>query len=569
MAAGHHPDPSAPGPGAADSERGEIYLRLMAEAELRRALAYPRYEPVQATAPVPIRAALNAASPLISRVRLGLPGDNWAAQTAVSAARQLASAAGPGIGWALAPVARHSAQAGRVLSRLVPSRSTRPQRPAMIGVERVRWVTEALVAAGTVSPAVAVSVLNSMRAALAVRGKVPEGYLRPGPADPPYPPTARPSGSIRAVAIAASVPFEQDGRAGELHLLTLVVGPDRAAVILAGRPVDPPRGPDQPARHHLRPEFVYELAVTDDRGTSYQVSSAVRGHGRTWQGMLDIAPVPPTSAGWLAVTLPGADPVRVNLEAADRPAAPPADPAPADCPPLPGALGSRTLHHPAERTLDLIAEDLLWHAAYQQPTGTSLRDGVAELVTALEAAGGLAAGSAALGRLTALAGRLGIPLPAARPGTAAERGQDNPGGAAAGQPAAMPPAWDSVLDGRGQADGPAGFAAAAAVLPPIGGARFALAGLESAAASFTVHGLAWGWQPGPFDLAGRHSWWACDDTGRWHLARATAGRFGDQVNLDLEFVPPLPPAARSVEIILLGQSGHAAITVLLDWQGAR
>jgi hypothetical protein len=107
----------------------------------------------------------------------------------------------------------------------------------------------------------------------------------------------------------------------------------------------------------------------------------------------------------------------------------------------------------------------------------------------------------------------------------------------------------------------------AAVLPEVDGARFALAGLRSAADSATVHALAWGWMPDHRALDGeRFSWWARDDAGRWQLAALDGHSYGaSQVDVDLRFMPPVHPSARSLDIFLVGPASQATVTVPLDW----
>ena len=213
---------------------------------------------------------------------------------------------------------------------------------------------------------------------------------------------------------------------------------------------------------------------------------------------------------------------------------------------------------PAERPLDALAERLLADVARGYGPGDAPLSGLAEVVRALQAVAGLTAGSAALSRLAALAGRLGIDFPASlRPLT---------------RPVGLPDAWAGVLDHRGAADGPDRSAAVAAVLPEVDGARFALAGLDSVADSATLRVVAWGWQPRPRPGLGgeRFTWWARDDRGRWHLARERGAHYGGgQVDLLVEFGPALHPDARALEIIVRGPSSQAAVTVPLRWLVSR
>jgi hypothetical protein len=134
----------------------------------------------------------------------------------------------------------------------------------------------------------------------------------------------------------------------------------------------------------------------------------------------------------------------------------------------------------------------------------------------------------------------------------------------------LPDAWVSVLDNRGAADGPDQVAAVAAVLPEVGGARFAVAGLDSVAGSATLHAVGWGWEP-PLPGLGqqRYTWWARDDQGRWHLARTPGGDRSGVVDLLVEFGPALHPDARSLELIVRGWAGQAAVTLPLRWLASR
>ena len=175
------------------------------------------------------------------------------------------------------------------------------------------------------------------------------------------------------------------------------------------------------------------------------------------------------------------------------------------------------------------------------------------MVAALRAVAGLTPGSAALSRLAMLAGQLGIEFPAALRSLV--------------RTVALPEAWVSVLDHRGAADGPDQGAAVAAVLPEVDGTRFALAGLDSVAVSATLHAVGWGWEPRPLPGFGeqRHSWWARDDRGRWHVARTRGGNRGGVVDLLVEFGPALHPDTRSLELIVRGPASQAAVTLPLHW----
>src|SRR5206468_3752103 len=131
-----------------------------------------------------------------------------------------------------------------------------------------------------------------------------------------------------------------------------------------------------------------------------------------------------------------------------------------------------------------------------------------EIITVLTEAGAIAAGSPVPGQLAALCQRLG----------AAGHGITVP-------PAAeIPVSWASVIAQRGApvpAGGPEVFAPLADVLPDVDGARFALAGLSTAAGESHLHVISsgmprlagrfqWDWTPG-------FSWWLRDSAGNWHV----------------------------------------------------
>lgn len=82
--------------------------------------------------------------------------------------------------------------------------------------------------------------------------------------------------------------------------------------------------------------------------------------------------------------------------------------------------------------------------------------------------------------------------------------------------------------------------------------------------------LAWGWQPADEPLStAPFSRWARDDAGRWHIGRQVWNDIRrDGVVLDIALVPPLHPAATSVQVILTGPTGRAAAMVPLPWHAA-
>jgi hypothetical protein len=568
------------------AERAGTYLRLMAESELRRALAYPRYEsPGTPGARSAVRLSRPLLAPLLPPVRSAarrsglLLASPWltslwpTARTAVSAARRTPA------GRAVEPVLWRTLRARPAVRPQPPPRGRLAEPPAEAAVGRVGQVASALVAAGTISEAAARTVLDSLTDALSLRGKLAARrlYQPPGPRwwgpgspwQPGSPPPPLPAAPVRAVPIGSTLPLGPGGSRGEAALLALIVAPDRAVLTAAARL--PSTGSQPRGAGHRPPPLPFgHLTAVDDQGARYQADHTSRSPYGRWSAAFELTPVPPPGTRWLDITGPAiTDPIRADLtgpgltgaaypgtSAARDPAGP--DPAMTDpVAPDPGVWASLAGRvSPADRPLDTLAEKVLGEVTHGYGTGAAALAGLAEVVGALQAATGLT-GSAALGRLAALADRLGIPFPPAlRP---------------LAQPAGLPYAWQSVLDHRGAADGPDRVAAVAAVLPEVDGARFAVAGLDSAADSATLRVMAWGWQPSPLtSLEDRFSWWARDDRGRWHLAREYGAHFGGgQVDLLVELGPALHPEARSLDLLVRGPASQAVVTLPLRWLASR
>ena len=554
----------------AAAERAEAYLRLMAETELRRAEAYPQYAPPRRPGLPPaaqsaVRLSRPAFAPLLPSVRTAarksgpLLASLWpAARTTVSAARRSPA------GRAAEPVLWRVLRVRQAVQPILTGGGRFTEPPAEEGLDRVGRVADALVSAGAISEARAQEVLESLMDALALRGKLRadrRDWLRGGGPSGPRPagtPPPLPAGPVRAVPVRAvpiesRLPLGAGGDQGEACLLALVTGPGRVVMTAAAWLTEPGPGPIRPGRRAASPRPFEEITATDEHGTRYQADdTARRAHGR-WSVTLDLAPVPPPATTWLDITTPAStNPVRVELFRA---------PAPPDTPawyPAGSRDGLPAGLSPAERPLDGLAERLLAEAAHGRRADDSRLSGLTEMVRALQTAAGLTPGSAALSRLAVLAGRLGIEFPAGlRPLV---------------RPVELPEAWASVLEHRGATDGLDRVAAVAAVLPEVDGTRFALAGLDSVAVSATLRTVGWGREPRPLPFPGRprYSWWARDDQGRWHVARPNGRKHGrGPTDLLVEFGPALAPDARTLEIIVRGPSGQAAVTVPLRWLESR
>jgi hypothetical protein len=413
-------------------------------------------------------------------------------------------------------------------------------------------VAHAFVQAGVMDGGTADSIVDGLETALAARSRMDEHELvmrRLHAMRHPQPPRA-PAGPYLATPIGAAVPAGADSDLAGIRLLTLVIGPSGTVITAAGQLADPR---DEP--QHLDPWPVFDgpdgPGVTDDRGNSYEIhaeSGMSEGDGH-WSGLLRFSPAPPPGTRWLDLALsPGSPPVRVDLARPGDGSEPPPGPLPA---------GS-----PAERMIDAAAVNLLrWSVTGEESLPRHDLSVVADIVTALEAVGALEPARDAVGRLLALAERLGADVP--------------PALRAAAPPGRLPAAWSGVLENRNRLDGPRRVAPAAVVLPELDGTRFVLAGLRSDAARAELHVMVWGWPPTPFWLADAAvepwSWSARDDQGRWHLVTESDASYysDDRRHLQLNLFPPLHPQATSLEVTVAGRSGQATVTVPLDWQAPR
>jgi hypothetical protein len=206
---------------------------------------------------------------------------------------------------------------------------------------------------------------------------------------------------------------------------------------------------------------------------------------------------------------------------------------------------------PGERLLVLAAEGIL---ASGDARGPVQGPDPAEIITVLTEAGAIAADSPVPGQLAALCQRLGAAGPGSTVPAAAE----------------IPAQWASVIERRdapAAAGGPEVFAPIACVLPDVDGARFALAGLSTAAGQSHLHVVSSGmpqltdwfdhhWKPG-------FSWWLRDGTGNWHVAAAgePGPSWDDTQVFWLRLTPPLAAVPDAAEIVVTGPATRVRATV--------
>jgi len=590
-------------------DRAETYLRLRAEAELRRVQALPRPDPVAVGAlPAPLRGAARLATPFGRRAIAALqPLATSAAralQPLAESAEQAMTPLARGALDALQPLAENVGRAleplaGQVIGAVLPAADEAARRlhplawqaadrvqalqgsgmrqlaqwrlqarragpiagiagppdagpepeelTAEEGLRRFGMVARALAEAGALNPGTADAVVEDLATALAARSRIGAHMLAmSGAADPRTRQRAGPPpGPYLAVPSGAPVPASPESGLADVRLYTLVIAPDRAVLTVAGRLSD-----ENMRSVHLDPWPLFgkmRPAAIDDRGNSYQLrEDSGFSDEENWGGILRLNPAPPAGTAWLELTMsPGSAPVRLDLA---------------------GAPGANPGHEgdaasgPAERMIDAVATELLQIAVVGEGHALPWHDlsGVADVVTALEAVGALEPARAAVGRLVALARRLGVTVP--------------PGLTAAAPPgtAPLPDGWRDVLANSGRRDGPRGVAPAAAVLPELDGARFVLAGLRSDEEGADLQVMAWGSRVFPHfldDSIRPWYWLARDDRGRWHVAEDGNSSGSDQhAELTLRLMPPLHPQATSLEVTVTGRSGEATATVPLDWR---
>jgi hypothetical protein len=135
----------------------------------------------------------------------------------------------------------------------------------------------------------------------------------------------------------------------------------------------------------------------------------------------------------------------------------------------------------------------------------------------------------------------------------------------------VPQPWRSLLTRQGREDGPKGTIALAAVTPVFDGFSVAVSSVESRPDGFHIEvDVAPGTEGGgPFDWGVRPrqlAWWAADDRGNHYLGHSGSWSGDeDQGSGDIDFWPPLHPAAGELRIMPTGEKSRAVINVPLPW----
>ena len=577
---------------ALDRERAETYLRLQAEAELRRALAMPEYKPPpDHRAPWAIRFAAQAhrmrhRRAVLDRLmrqqvgRQGQPGQQNQADPASQLGRRARSllatlqqattsslAVARSAADRLTPQLRRAANRAedgmaqlrhiawhlrrRMRSRLPRHLRRRDHEPAATEtcLERVSSLAGLLAGVGAISPQTELDVVDGFQAALAARSRInPETMLgdfdfrrhrrvrRAGPHSAPAgPPIATPVG-IAADGLVQDVPIR-------LYLGVLVFDQSSATLTMQARF---PAGSFERDRHHVDPMFdaLSDVRGVDDRGGTYQAHFSGGGGDGHWDGRLHLMPAPSAGVRWLDMTLPGGSVVRIPMDTPH-----------ADLLVQTDAVTTTA----ADRFLDALSARLMLASATDAVV--MLADDTPNLfgmAADLLAAGVLTTRSEALRRLSGTAAHFGVALPGSLAGI---------------DPAGLPADWLSLGARAGREDGPNGIISVAAVLPEVEGAQCVIGELVSDSVSATMQVHARGWpehRHGGGRCIEKFEWTARDDLGGWYLLEDIGGSYSDgEADLELQFSPALDPEARALDIILTGATTRVTVTVPLDWQEVR
>jgi len=578
-------------------ERAETYLRVAAEAELRRAttpardgVAMPADLPGDERRTVALRRSDVAAAlydlPVRQREVLALQYYAGLSEAETAAALHITRGA----------VHAHTAHGMSALRAALQAGTSSP----------VARVAQVLTAAGAIDPQVADQILDGFVLALGARragpagqpGPDPRALLRspaahvplgmlirsrppaasgqaaagssttaaggPGPARPPAAPG-------RVIPLGQVIPVRGGEVSGEMYLLSYAQTPPRArlTVITRARGEFVPPGIEPNGMYQPFAVFpVHLFTATDDHGTSYRTGFRGRRGQRPDElaGEITLDPGPPPGTRWLDLTTaPGGPAARIGLTPRSGP-----DGAAVTVREAGTSPGEHLLHHMADRLLLLalaFPHQIRLHPAVPAPEPFScVADGLGDAIAALHACGALSPLSPVPGQLAALCASLAV----SGHGITARPARQLPG------------PWLSMLAHYhrrqpDQAPGRDGCAAAAVALPDLDGIRLALLGLHNADGSTVLYGHASGVTPGaphgPPDTETETDFplriWVRDNRGQWHATRATARRWSAEddreMTMRLEIVPPLSRATTWIEILAAGQSAQAHATLPLHW----
>jgi hypothetical protein len=548
---------AAGGQSVSGNDRAETYLRLQAEAELRTALGYPRYQRPRRRRGLTMFANAHIGFSRAYRRRAATRAFERArsarAQPMLTAGRDLLQHSVSRMWQPVAP-GWHRAAIGlwhfraHVRARLDRSRWEQAPPPAEACLDRMTSLATGFVSAGAVDEDVADSLVEDMRTSLAARGLIDQDDLLSGTRFGhrlSRPMTTPRTGSVRAIPVGAATECDAGDRSGRVYFGTMVLDANGAELTVLARfsPAPTDDAGAMTRRHGRHPLMMTfdACSATDDRGDSYLTHFSGGGSDDDWDGTLHLSPVPPATARWLDVTVPGAEPVRVDLTAPAVSYSVTSTPLAAD--------------ELAERYVEGVCVDLLRSGRFDGMADDETENQVAA-VAGLLISGVLTDRSPALRRFAAAARRVRLDLPAAL---------------ASVRPEELPAQWLAMQHPPDRDDAPNGFIVLAAMLPELEGAQCVVTGLRSEPEGTTLHVHARGWPTAPHFRSVSlepFTWTARDDAGGWYATEHAGGGFSSdgRADIDLWLQPSISPAAGSLEIILTGKTGQVSVTVPLDWQ---
>jgi hypothetical protein len=337
------------------SDQAETYLRLMAETELRHALAQPKvHQPRRRDALIRFGARRLG----VRRRRRGMV---YRLTTTVSARMR--------------PV-----RARWYARRTIRSWRHQSTGGAYDGLRKLVAAASALVAVDALDEDVAAKIVADQQLGLELRERISTGWTEMWAS--PARRSGPPSGPFGVVSIGARTPLE--GKDAEINVLALILGPDRAVLTVAARQ------PDHPNDEDIWFRSLQAAKIVDNQGGSYRILFSGGASDVEWVGQIGLGPVPRTGLHWLEVTFqPGTPPIRIDLTQVRSQESVAIEPLPED------GL--------AERYLDTVAEQVFAHGAW---SGPRLAD-----VTTLLGAGVVTPGNPAITRLVTLSRRLDVDVP--------------------------------------------------------------------------------------------------------------------------------------------------------------
>jgi len=419
-----------------------------------------------------------------------------------------------------------------------------PDAPFVVMPVALAQAAWALIAVGALDPETAEAVLADAELALAARrfasARLP---FRSGQRTPPASAAEPRDAPDRYVPAGLMILFHDQTVSGELDLMSYAHTAAGARLVAAWQTRD------LLTSRRRGPPPIDEFTVTDDRGNRYDLLLDPKGRSHPTCD-LTLRPDPPPDIGWLEVTAPGEQAVRVDL---DRRVIPVPEVTDIDL-----SVGEHLLNRIAERLLLAAAE---FPAQPVAGTRASLAVSLGAAIAALEAAEVLPTGSPVAGRLAALCVSLGL----SGHGITAAPAPD------------LPEPWLSLLSHyHRRKPGPApagdGFAAVAAALPELDGLRLVLLGLHNYDGGTWMNTLTVGQlpvdHPGPLglDMTFPLSVWVRDDAGRWHVARPSGWYAEDgEAALTLRLTPPLARSSDWIEVLASGRTAEVRATLPLRW----